>query len=63
MYEKKKEVGVSNELSEEFIVKTYKLSKHKEYAFTEKLEDQNLRIFCKDKNHASKQKASINGTT
>jgi len=36
-FQKKTEAGRPNELTEEFIVKTYKLSKRKENAFVDKL--------------------------
>ena len=47
-YERQKEKGTLPELSEDFIIKTYKLSKRKEHAFVDRLSDENIRIFCGD---------------
>ena len=40
------ERGAQEELSEEYIIRMYKLSKRKEHAFIEKLTDNNIKIFC-----------------
>ena len=34
------------EMSEEYILKTYALSKRKEHAFVDSLSDEKIRIFC-----------------
>ena len=42
-------MGLEKEVAEEYIIKTYKLSKRKEHAFTnERLTDDNIKIFCGD---------------
>lgn len=47
--ERTQDIGVEKELKEDYIVRTYKLSKRKEHAFIgERLSDDNIRIFCGD---------------
>ena len=40
------EMAEPAELSEEYILRTYALSKRKEYAFIDSLNDEKIRIFC-----------------
>ena len=48
-HEKTLDKGVEKEIAEEYIIKTYKLSKRKEHAFiADKLTDDNIRMFCGD---------------
>ena len=48
-YEKTNDLGLEKEVAEEYIIKTYNLSKRKEHAFTnERLTDDNIKIFCGD---------------
>ena len=47
-YEKSIDKGVEKEIAEDYIIKTYRLSKRKEHAFIETLTDDNIRIFCGD---------------
>jgi len=48
MFEKKRDVGEVRELSKEYIIKTYSLSKRKENACIDQLTDEKIRIFCAD---------------
>lgn len=48
VYEKQKDLGKLPEITEEFIIKTYKLSKRKEHAFCDKMADENINIFCNE---------------
>ena len=47
-FEKTMDKGVEKEIAEDYIIRTYKLSKRKEHAFIERLTDDNIRIFCDD---------------
>ena len=47
-FEERKYAGQPTEYCDDFIIKTYRLSKKKEEALCETLHDQNIKIFCND---------------
>ena len=69
-YEKQNEVGVRHELSEEYIKRTYKLSKRKEEALNEicsddaadAAKDNDMRIFCGDLDPFDPMQIQLNRT-
>ena len=50
-------------MSEEYILKTYALSKRKEHAFVDSLTDEKIRIFCGNDAFASTKKQAASSTS